>query len=91
MGWLDRALRWMVSLFIRFYQVCLSPLKGALFGPWAGCRFHPTCSSYALECFRRFSFFRAFFLTTRRIFKCHPWHPGGEDPVPTRAVDKDRP
>ena len=62
---------------IRFYQVCISPLKG---GP--SCRFTPTCSQYALEAFRRHGPFKGFYLSLRRILRCHPWGGHGYDPVP---------
>jgi putative membrane protein insertion efficiency factor len=62
---------------IRFYQVCLSPLKG---GP--SCRFTPTCSQYALEAFRKHGPFKGLYLSVRRILRCHPWGGHGYDPVP---------
>ena len=63
-------------LLIRFYQVCLSPLKPA------SCRFTPTCSRYALEAFRKHGVFKGFYLSLRRILRCHPWGGSGYDPVP---------
>jgi hypothetical protein len=63
-------------LMIRGYRYALSPFFGEQ------CRFHPTCSAYALEAFERFGFIEGVALTTRRIARCHPWHPGGIDPVP---------
>ena len=67
---------------IRAYQAVISPVLVVFFGPQAGCRFSPTCSQYALECFQTHSFFRAVFLSLRRIGRCQPFHPGGFDPVP---------
>lgn len=54
--------------------------------PWMppACRFHPTCSVYAMGCFERFGFFRGLWLTIIRLAKCQPLHPGGFDPVPER-------
>ncbi len=63
-------------LLIRFYQRCISPLFPAK------CRFYPTCSAYAFTAIERFGFFRGGWLALRRILKCHPFHPGGVDPVP---------
>lgn len=64
-------------LLIRGYRLFLSP-----FFP-NSCRFEPTCSQYALDAFNHFGFFKAFCLTFIRILKCHPYHPGGYDPIPT--------
>ena len=63
-------------LLIRFYQVCISPLKQP------SCRFTPTCSQYALEAFRKHGPFKGLYLTVRRILRCHPWGGHGYDPVP---------
>jgi putative membrane protein insertion efficiency factor len=61
---------------IRGYQLFLSPLKPP------SCRFAPTCSHYAVEAIRRFGAWKGGWLAVRRILKCHPFHPGGIDPVP---------
>jgi uncharacterized protein len=67
-----------VSL-IRLYQWTLSPLLGPK------CRFHPSCSHYALEAIQRFGILHGGWLTLKRLGRCHPWHPGGLDPVPATA------
>ncbi|MDX1778252.1 MAG: membrane protein insertion efficiency factor YidD [Thermodesulfobacteriota bacterium] len=61
---------------IKFYQKWLSPLK------FPSCRFTPSCSSYALQAFAAHGFLKGLILTVKRILKCHPFHPGGYDPVP---------
>ena len=63
---------WMIRLYRRF----ISPLKPP------ACRFYPTCSSYALEAITKFGAIRGGLLSVKRILKCHPFHPGGHDPVP---------
>ena len=62
-------------LLIRFYQLFISPL----FPPT--CRFYPTCSQYANEAIQKKGVLRGVFLAIKRIAKCHPFHPGGYDPV----------
>ncbi|MFJ5758408.1 membrane protein insertion efficiency factor YidD [Neobacillus sp. NPDC093182] len=63
---------------IRFYQVVISPIKPP------SCRFYPTCSHYGLEAVQRFGALKGGWLTLKRILKCHPFHPGGIDPVPEK-------
>ncbi|TYS40383.1 membrane protein insertion efficiency factor YidD [Bacillus infantis] len=63
---------------IRFYQIAISPLKPP------SCRFYPTCSHYGLEAVKRFGPFKGGWLAVRRITKCHPFNPGGFDPVPEK-------
>lgn len=62
---------------VRLYQYLISPLLGPR------CRFHPSCSHYAIEAIERHGTLRGSWLALRRLGRCHPWHPGGYDPVPT--------
>ena len=61
---------------ITCYRWFISPLLGP------NCRFHPTCSCYAQEAIQRHGALRGSWLAARRIGRCHPWNPGGFDPVP---------
>ena len=61
---------------VRLYQLLISPLLPPT------CRFYPSCSQYALGALARHGAVRGTGLTAVRIAKCHPWHPGGIDPVP---------
>ena len=61
---------------IRTYKTILSPLLPP------ACRFYPTCSEYALVAIRRYGLMRGAWLASRRVLRCHPWNPGGVDPVP---------
>ena len=70
---------WLLGRLVRGYQVALSPLKGR-----PTCRFHPTCSAYALEALQTHGAVRGGWLALRRIGRCHPFCPGGYDPVPQK-------
>ena len=79
--YVNMALAWPFVVLIHVYRVVISPLKKYILGPNAGCRFHPTCSAYAIECLRRFTLPVALWKSIRRIIRCSPLHPGGYDPV----------
>lgn len=63
---------------IRAYQYLLSPLMGP------SCRFYPSCSCYAQEALEHHGVIKGSWLALRRLLRCHPWHPGGVDPVPEK-------
>ena len=69
-------MQFLVLSLIKIYQVLISPIIGP------NCRFQPTCSHYATEAIARFGVTKGSWLALRRISRCHPWHPGGYDPVP---------
>jgi putative membrane protein insertion efficiency factor len=62
--------------FIKLYQWLLSPLLPP------ACRFHPSCSHYAVEALEKHGALKGTFLAAKRVCHCHPWNPGGYDPVP---------
>ncbi len=66
------------KLLIRVYQLTLSSIIGR------SCRFHPSCSNYAMECYNKFSFLKATKLSFFRVIKCHPWNEGGIDNPPEK-------
>jgi putative membrane protein insertion efficiency factor len=65
--------------FLRAYRAVISPLYGQV------CRYHPSCSAYALEAVREYGSLRGGWLAARRVGRCHPWAAGGYDPVPPRT------
>jgi uncharacterized protein len=71
-------MRALIRLLIRGYQLAVSPLLGPC------CRFHPSCSQYALDAIEEHGVLRGCVLALRRLARCHPFHAGGFDPVPPR-------
>jgi putative membrane protein insertion efficiency factor len=67
---------------LKLYRLCISPMYGQV------CRFYPSCSAYALEAVERHGAVRGSWLAVRRLVRCHPWNPGGYDPVPPKDVDR---
>ncbi|CAK7075358.1 MULTISPECIES: membrane protein insertion efficiency factor YidD [Burkholderiales] len=80
--------RWparMLVLLVRGYQLFISPMLGPR------CRFHPTCSQYAVEALQTHGAVKGGWLALRRVLRCHPLHPGGHDPVPPAKPTTSRP
>ena len=74
---MNKLLVWLV----RAYQLLVSPMLGQ------NCRFYPSCSNYAVEALRTHGAARGSLLALRRVCRCHPWNPGGVDPVPPARQD----
>jgi len=71
-----RVLLLLIITPIRLYQKLISPVLPPT------CRFHPSCSDYMIEALEKHGIGRGIYLAARRILRCHPWNPGGIDPVP---------
>ena len=80
---LNATLAAFLKLPVLAYRYALSPLLGPR------CRFYPSCSAYALEALDTHGGWTGAWLTARRILRCHPWHPGGYDPVPAGTASGD--
>jgi len=74
-------MKYVLIALLKGYRFAISPLYGQV------CRYHPTCSAYALEAVQTHGALRGTWLAMRRVARCHPWAAGGFDPVPAR---KDR-
>jgi putative membrane protein insertion efficiency factor len=81
-----RAPRYVPVYLLKAYRLLISPLYGQT------CRFYPSCSAYSLEAYEKHGVLRGSYLTVRRLARCHPWNPGGIDPVPPvgRRADMDQ-
>ena len=71
-------MKFLLLSLLRFYKIGISPLLGQ------HCRFYPSCSEYAQQAIHEHGALRGSLLAGQRLCKCHPWHPGGLDLVPTR-------
>ncbi|WP_110571658.1 MULTISPECIES: membrane protein insertion efficiency factor YidD [Marinomonas] len=64
-------------VLVKGYQFLISPLLGN------NCRFYPSCSQYMIQAIEQYGVFKGMYLGIKRLSKCHPWHEGGIDPVPS--------
>ena len=78
-------MKYVLIWLLKGYRFAISPLYGQV------CRFYPTCSAYALEAVTEHGALRGSWLAVRRVGRCHPWNPGGYDPVPPRRGAVDQP
>ncbi|MBC7596470.1 MAG: membrane protein insertion efficiency factor YidD [Kineosporiaceae bacterium] len=69
-------LKWALIWLLKGYRFAISPLYGQV------CKYHPTCSAYALQAVETHGAIRGSWLAVRRLVRCHPWSSGGYDPVP---------
>jgi putative membrane protein insertion efficiency factor len=76
--------KYVLIAFLRAYRALISPLYGQV------CRYHPSCSAYALDAVREYGSLRGSWLAVRRLARCHPWAAGGYDPVPERTPRSSR-
>jgi putative membrane protein insertion efficiency factor len=77
-------MKYVLIAFLKLYRKFVSPMYGNV------CRFYPSCSAYALEAVQLHGAVRGSWLAVRRLARCHPWNPGGYDPVPPEDVNQQR-
>ena len=73
-------MKYLLIGLLRAYRFAISPLYGQV------CRYHPSCSAYALQAVTEYGAIRGSWLAARRLLRCHPWAAGGYDPVPSRTT-----
>ena len=69
-------MRWLLLFLLQLYKMVISPILPTM------CRFEPTCSVYAMNAVEKYGAMHGSWLALKRLFRCHPFHPGGWDPVP---------
>ncbi|SEI64834.1 hypothetical protein SAMN05421831_10692 [Allopseudospirillum japonicum] len=76
---INNAFVFLLSLLVKFYRYAISPMMAS------HCRFEPSCSAYMLEALQEQGAIKGLYLGIKRILRCHPWSPGGYDPVPKKS------
>ena len=79
---INKLITYPLITLIKFYQIFISPIIGQ------NCRYLPTCSEYTIECLKKFGIIKGFFLSIKRISRCHPLGSHGYDPVPNKLEEK---
>tara|TARA_B100001778_G_C18358764_1_gene525428 strand:- start:160 stop:402 length:243 start_codon:yes stop_codon:yes gene_type:complete len=79
---INRIITYPIIACIKIYQLFISPIIGQ------NCRYLPTCSEYTIECLKKFGIIKGFFLSIKRISRCHPLGSHGYDPVPNKLEEK---
>ena len=77
---MKRIVLWLIRLYQKTLSLDHGPLKKL--APFGVCRFEPTCSEYAFQAIEKYGILKGSFLALKRILRCHPFNPGGKDPVP---------
>ncbi|MFT5906493.1 MAG: putative membrane protein insertion efficiency factor [Cryomorphaceae bacterium] len=80
--------KWVIKKTIVLYQKLINPILHFIGGPYAGCRFSPSCSNYCLQAVEAHGAFRGLLYGLWRICRCHPWGGSGDDPVPDKHPKK---
>lgn len=79
---INKILSYPLIIIIKFYQLFISPMLGQ------NCRYLPTCSEYTIQSIEKFGLVKGFYISLKRVSKCHPWGSQGYDPIPKKLEEK---
>ena len=79
---INKILSYPLIIIIKFYQLFISPMLGQ------NCRYLPTCSEYTIQSIEKFGLIKGFYISLKRVSKCHPWGSQGYDPIPKKLEEK---